>query len=413
MIYKILNSIFLNKRKLNKSNDTYYCYRCDSILTSENQSKEHIILNSCGGKLKSSKLLCIDCNSILGNILDSDLAEDGNMFMNLLLAKRERGEIQKIEGILRLTGEPAVFNNDGTIKYAHPIVNTDPENFLIKVNTIEQYSKIIKNLKKRIPKLDEEAMAKNLIWTKMPKEFTWVMKWSGTNIFPAIMKMMIGYYLHENGEAKFIKHLLPFIQKEETYQKMTYHLTHIPVYIPGNNEVSNIIKIIGNPKTQLLYAYMELFNFYPVIALLNDQYTGPKFNAEYGINVLSGKEFKPKINLSLNRQFFNEIDNENKQKTEVPIERINYRVDRILSVIAKRHIEKDVQNKVNEILDKYDVNYSDGKIPKDILSEIEEAISSLTFKFEYGHLGTEAPPTNRKEKDKWLINKLSEVNRDK
>lgn len=407
MIFKIFNLIFPKKKVEDKLSEINNCYRCNEVLTSENKSKEHIILNSCGGRLKSSKLLCIECNSILGSILDSDVAEHGNMFMNLLLAKRERGEIQKIDGILKLTGEPAVFNNNGTVKYAHPIVNTDPDNFLIKVNSIDQYNKIIQNLKKRVPNLDEEAMLKSLEWTKMPKEFSWVMKWSGINIFPAFMKMIINYYLHKKGDSKFIKHLLPFIQKEVNYKKMMYHLTEVPVYIPADNEVSNIIKIVGNPKKNLLYAYFELFNFYPVLALLNDEYTGPKIDYAYGINVLSGKEFEPKFHLSFDRQFFNEMDNTNKQKNEIPIERVNFRIDRILSMIAKRHVEKDIQNKISEIFKNCNLDDNINDIPTDIATEIQETISNLTFKFEYRHTGTQAPPENFKERGKWLYDKVS------
>lgn len=396
--------IFQSK-KIQESSENF-CYRCDNLLEKTNTSKEHIILNSLGGRLKSKKLLCINCNSTLGNILDADLAEDANLFMNLLLAKRERGEPQNIEGIVKLTGDPAVLNNKGKVNYAHPIVNNDPDDFLIKVNSLKQYKKVIQNLKKRIPDLDEEAMIKTLEFSKMPKEFTWIMKWSGAQIYPVVIKMMISYYLHENGKIKFIKHLLPFIEKKEVYKKVIHYLPAVPLYIPGNNEVSQVVKIIGNPKRKLLYAYFEIFNFYPILALINDDYTGKAIDLAYGINILSGEEFVPKINMSFDRAFFNDLDYT--KHTQVPIERVNDRINRITFMIAHRQIEKDVKEKINNILMAYDSKVTSdlNNMPENIKKEIEEAIAELEFKIEYKHIGTDAPPEDITERRKYLFDLL-------
>ena len=37
------------------------CYLCRQVLSKENESVEHIIPNSIGGRLKSKKLLCKKC----------------------------------------------------------------------------------------------------------------------------------------------------------------------------------------------------------------------------------------------------------------------------------------------------------------------------------------------------------------
>ncbi len=65
------------------------CYICDSALTKENQTFEHIILNAAGGRLKSKDLLCKNCNSSFGENIDSVLAEQLNYLANMLMIKRE------------------------------------------------------------------------------------------------------------------------------------------------------------------------------------------------------------------------------------------------------------------------------------------------------------------------------------
>src|SRR5690606_2796663 len=66
------------------------CYNCLSEITRENKSLEHIIPNSIGGKLKSSTLLCRDCNSTFGETIDTELAKSYNNLVALLGINRDR-----------------------------------------------------------------------------------------------------------------------------------------------------------------------------------------------------------------------------------------------------------------------------------------------------------------------------------
>ena len=51
------------------------CYLCGTEITEENKTVEHIVLNSIGGRLKSSKLICKNCNSKFGNTFDACLSK--------------------------------------------------------------------------------------------------------------------------------------------------------------------------------------------------------------------------------------------------------------------------------------------------------------------------------------------------
>lgn len=69
----------------------YTCYVCDDILNSENETVEHIVLNAIGGKLKSRRLICRDCNSKFGSKIDTELAKQLSSFCTLLNIQRESG----------------------------------------------------------------------------------------------------------------------------------------------------------------------------------------------------------------------------------------------------------------------------------------------------------------------------------
>jgi hypothetical protein len=80
------------------------CWCCDAALTVANYSNEHILLNACGGRLKSKWLLCKDCNSLFGNKFDHELATQVNDIMNYLMIKRDRKSPQPIIGKLDADG---------------------------------------------------------------------------------------------------------------------------------------------------------------------------------------------------------------------------------------------------------------------------------------------------------------------
>ena len=66
------------------------CYLCKEVLFKENESVEHIIPNSIGGRLKSKKLLCKKCNSKLGTEYDSEVSKMYNLSMIVSGIKKDR-----------------------------------------------------------------------------------------------------------------------------------------------------------------------------------------------------------------------------------------------------------------------------------------------------------------------------------
>jgi len=66
------------------------CYICYSVLNKRTSSKEHIISNACGGRLKSFRLLCRACNEKMGAGFDAELAKQTSHVVALLDIKRDR-----------------------------------------------------------------------------------------------------------------------------------------------------------------------------------------------------------------------------------------------------------------------------------------------------------------------------------
>lgn len=65
---------------------------CEAELTDDNQSKEHIIPNGIGGRLKSNKLLCKTCNTRMGDSSDASLCDDLRFYVEMFQINCERNK---------------------------------------------------------------------------------------------------------------------------------------------------------------------------------------------------------------------------------------------------------------------------------------------------------------------------------
>jgi hypothetical protein len=81
------------------------CYVCQTAITPDNFSDEHIIPNAIGGRLQSKDLLCRDCNSKFGSDCDRELVEQLSIVTSFLQVKKHRGEINPIKGGETASGE--------------------------------------------------------------------------------------------------------------------------------------------------------------------------------------------------------------------------------------------------------------------------------------------------------------------
>ncbi|MEE0999940.1 MAG: HNH endonuclease [Treponemataceae bacterium] len=130
------------------------CYLCGKEITEENKTVEHILLNSIGGRLKSSTLICKDCNSTFGNTFDSSLSKQLEFFANFLDIKRERGVVQEVEMAKESTGEKYKVTSKGIPIPSKPIVEeiiTDSKTEIrIKARSKKELVGILAGFKKNI-----------------------------------------------------------------------------------------------------------------------------------------------------------------------------------------------------------------------------------------------------------------------
>ena len=335
------------------------CYRCDVQITSKNASYEHIILNACGGKLKSKALLCNKCNSDFGNSFDNTLAVQINELANMLMIKRERGEPQPIRGKTANGTEYKILPN-GELMKADPTVKVEREgnNVRLSINAANegQYRQILKGIERKNPGFNIDEALKVAIRSNyyLNEPINIQMNMGGDDVFRSITKTAINYFIHNGGNSNNIKHLIPYLESKVNLNIVWFHYPDKLIYTPFESEVSHIIKLVADPEQQLLFVYVELFNAHNYIILLNESYTGDPFNCTYGYDLLNNSEFQPITQLNYSREY---ILNLFLNKDATPHQKISQRLNRTFKIADERqvkyHLNKLISSTVRDVLGAY------------------------------------------------------------
>jgi len=134
-------------KKMNK------CYLCNKEITEQNTTIEHIILNFMSGRLKSSNLICKDCNSKFGDSFDAKLSKQFDFFANILDIKRERGKVQDVVMTRESTGEKYKVTPDGKSIINKPTIERkkieNGEKIYIQARNIDELKNILEGFKKK------------------------------------------------------------------------------------------------------------------------------------------------------------------------------------------------------------------------------------------------------------------------
>lgn len=327
------------------------CYICDSKLTKNNETEEHIILNSIGGRLKSKNLMCKSCNSKLGSNIDHLLAKQLNPIANLLDIKRDRGEPQNIKG--KYSDREVIIEPGGRIKLARPYVEKGEKVIHIEASSIGEARKVLKGLQRSYPEIDIANETANFSKEKEYLESVTIgLTFGGIDIKRAICKMAVNYFIENGGDPSIIKYLLPFIKGEEKLKNTKYYYPRREVFYKENEEILHSLVLSGDPETKYLFVYVELFNEFKFIVLLSNDYVGKEVYQSYHYNLLTNEvvSFDKPLTIStreIKKYCSDDIDESKFQ------ERMKLLFQRIDKASVSRRINTITQIAMDEMTDKY------------------------------------------------------------
>lgn len=291
------------------------CYICGSSLNDNNSSEEHIFLNAIGGKLKARNLLCKQCNSVFGDDVDSELARQFNFIANMLNIRRDRGNPQPFDAVDCQNGTVYSLEPGGVPVLKYPVIKKEVQetktHFTIRARDVKQWRAVAKGLKRQYPEIiDNNKPLTNIKKGRkyLDNELSFKVEFGGDKAFRSLCKSAINFYLYKNGNVTNIRHLIPYLTGQRDDKRIVK-----PVYfeydpIPKkDDEVLHSIILRGDARENLLFAYIELFDFYKVLVLLNDNYTDVNIEHSYFFDVISRKEVMRNYQLKLTKSNIKQV----------------------------------------------------------------------------------------------------------
>ncbi|TGL90069.1 hypothetical protein EHQ68_06135 [Leptospira congkakensis] len=317
------------------------CYICHNEINEQNQSKEHILPNSIGGRLKSLDLLCKTCNSDFGATSDSEFAKQFNFICNVLNIDREVGEPQPIIVEKIKTGEKFKVTSDGKFHLKDPKVvqkvTGEKINIKITARTIEEAKNILEGLKRKYLKLNVEEFLNHAV--NVEEEFIEPIQADlsigGKEIFPSILKTALNYYIYKTQNIEPVKKA---IEQLKIYNQNLVEpiIPEFSLYDIETSDINHSIFIHGHQKEKRLYAIVEYFNIYHYIVKLSDEYCGEDISLLYVYDIFSKNEIPKKINFNYLPSFIFQYTYPN---SEPKSHFLQERVDRVMKIAEKRNFD--------------------------------------------------------------------------
>lgn len=283
------------------------CALCDSPISRENDSEEHIIPNAIGGRKKVSGFICKPCNDQSGHTWDAALAEEARPLCLLLRIKRGRGETPS-QTFETIGGRAIRLNYDGTMNSAEAkAVETqkDGKTYIdVKARTPQEARRLLNGFKRKYPDLDIDGIVQKIdsqpVYLNDPLKMSF--SFGGPDMGRSFVKSALALAFQNNINPSLCPQALQYLKDQTAEPCFGFYFEKDLILNRPSGRVFHCVAISGNSKTGLLLAYIEYFCAQRVVVCLSNSYSGPDVHDNYAVDPIAGQELDLKFEIPLTRE---------------------------------------------------------------------------------------------------------------
>lgn len=280
------------------------CVLCNDPIDDRNDSDEHVIPNSVGGRLKVRGFICVGCNSKTGETWDKTLANELNFFCLFFGIVRERGE-PRAEAIETTAGEKLLMQPGGGFKMQRPMFREVPaevgKQIQMKARSMREARRMLEGVARKYPQVDvatELAKAAS-VYTYPEGLVRHSPTLGGPSSGRSIVKTALAFAYHAGIPIDRCDLGLAYLRDESAPPPYGFFyerdlVTGRPAGVP-----IHCVAVSANPQTGLLLGYLEYFGVHRIVLCLSQSYTGPLLEQAYGLNPLTGRPVTIRVDLPL------------------------------------------------------------------------------------------------------------------
>lgn len=283
------------------------CYLCGVGIDQVNDSREHIIPNSIGGRRKVKGFICSKCNSTSGDDWENELAKQLNPLCLFFGIERERGVVPSQK--FATTGdEEYVLNHDGSLglprpEYRESVVDAGVE-INIRARSMKEAKQLLARVTKKHPHVDlsqllEQARSQSSYCSDM---LHFNVTFGGANAGRSIVKAPLALLATLDSSPPKCHYADEYLLKEDGKACFGYYYEKDLVKNRPAGVPFHCVHVEGRAKTNEIVAYVEYFAVQRVVMLLSENYDGDDFRMTYALNPQDGNELPLEIVIDLTRQ---------------------------------------------------------------------------------------------------------------
>ena len=333
------------------------CALCNSLLTEQNRSKEHIIPASLGGHRTVADILCRTCNNRTGDSWDAELVSSLHELSLLLSIQRQRG--QTPAKVVNTTGgDQFRLLQGGRIELAKPEFEKSYEDgklaIQFTVGTEREARRILGNIARRYNQdIDVESIiADNPVQSHYPNDRMRLdLGLGGGYSDKSMVKSALAMAVHAGVSPDDAPLAVDYLRNGNALVCISpcYKRDVVVNRIPGMP--LNCVYLAGDPNCRQLVAYVEIFGVLRRLVCLSDEYEGKSFEEYYAFDPRDGS--LQSIQFALDPATINPSGNE--PFDDATIEGIRQAllavVQKAQNTVLENQISRLVQVGFNEFLD--------------------------------------------------------------
>lgn len=330
-----------------------FCALCPNEITDENDSKEHIIPSSIGGRKKVKGFICKTCNSLFGGESDVELATQLNWFSLFIGIKRESGRGNPPSQVIEtVDGERLLFRADGTLTTEHPIVekteNSSKTQLKIQARTSEESKRILKGIAKKYPNVDVAKLLAETKVTETPLDSPIKMnlEFGGPLFGKSIVKTAFAFASLNEVPHQLCDQARNYLKNFIDENNAPYGLFYLRDLVKNRptNKLFHCVAIIGDSQKKRLIAYVEYFGFARLIVNLSSEYLGKEIMKIYALDPTTGQECDLDIDLNLSDLELRMVLDNKSNPLDEYLKAINY----AMPIAIKLNFDREISRVITE-----------------------------------------------------------------
>jgi len=360
---------------------TSYCALCEQRIDIANDSREHIIPHSIGGRRKIRSFICIDCNSRSGDSWDAEIWEQFSHLAMMHGVDRERGTPPNIK-IQTIDGQSYLLLPDGSMTIPNATYTAEPGEKGLKINITAKDKatahKMVKQVAKKNPKINMNSFLDGMTLKEMPLEspVTFSAQFGGELAGRSMVKTAVALAAASGVRPQSCDAAMQYLKSVTVRPPYAFFYLRDLVTNRPSTHVFNCVSVIGIPAKRQLLGYVEYFSMSRIVVILSEQYDGPSFHTTYAFNPASNSGLTLSVNLNLSEEELELIRTNQALTDETYAAALNEGFDIIYKRSQSRYLEREVRNAFEHACDSMGIA-RDSLIPP----ERAEEFSSLVANF--------------------------------